>query len=272
MKKRWNGNHGKTIGNLQNQNMADTAVKKTKQRKIYRRISAVLGTFLAAFMFYSLMKPAITLEKNAGQTQPELICMLEEHTHTEECWGYDHPESEAVYGVSREMACSFVPHVHDESCYDENGLLICGLSEVYYHVHDEFCYDHGNLVCKLEEHAAEPETEEVRILVCGQEEHAGHVHSQDCYTTMYFTDEDPICGLEEGGPHEHREECLGLVLNCDKDHEHTDECFTVGLVCGLEAGQGHVHTLECYPSIRRLLCGSDGGKGTSRAYRSVLAG
>ena len=245
---------GNLFDSMQNQSLADSAMRNRKQRRTYRKVCSVLGIGLSIVMFYTLMKPAITMETNPGQDAPQLICQMEEHVHSDACWGYDHEESEPIYAVSRELNCQFVPHAHTEDCYDEEGSLICGISESYFHVHDENCYNQGNLVCTLEEHIREESNAEVPVLVCGQEEHEGHTHSQDCYTTTWFTDEDPICGLEEGGPHEHTEECLGLVLNCEKDHEHTDECFTVGLICGLEAGEGHVHTLECYPSIRELNC------------------
>ena len=249
-----NNDSGNLFDSMQNQSIADSALRNRKQRRTYRNVCTVLGLVLSIVMFYTLMKPAITMETNPGQDVPQLICQKKEHVHTDACWGYDHEEAEPVYAVSRELNCQFVPHVHTESCYDEEGGLICGISEQYFHVHDENCYNQGNLVCTLEEHIREESNAEVPVLVCGQEEHEGHTHSQDCYTTTWFTDEDPLCGLEEGGPHEHTEECLGLVLNCEKDHEHTDDCFTVGLICGLEAGEGHVHTLECYPSIRELNC------------------
>ena len=210
---------------------------------------------MAAFMFYTLMKPALTLENGSGDGNPQLICGMEEHVHTEACWGYDHEELEPVYVTSRSLSCAFVPHVHSEQCYDLDGNLICGISEEYWHVHDEFCYDHETLVCTLEEHAPEEEMEEVPVLVCGQEESIGHTHTDACYTTTYFTNEPPVCGIQESGPHTHSEECYGPVLICEEEHEHTDACFVEGLICGLEEGEGHAHTLECYPSMKQLTCG-----------------
>ena len=234
---------------------AEQALKKKTQRRIFRWSSALLGSLLAVVMFYALMKPAITLENGEKTVDSGLVCELQEHIHTEACYGYDHEESEPVYAVSRELNCAFVPHVHDETCRDASGNMICGISEVYDHVHDEYCYDQGTLVCTLQEHVTEDDTEETRVLVCDIPEAEGHVHTDDCYTTTWFTDEDPICGLQEGGPHIHTDECFGPVLICEEDHEHTDACFADGLICGLEEGVSHTHTLECYPSIRELTCG-----------------
>lgn len=63
-----------------------------------------------------------------------LVCGLEEHTHTDECYA----EEESVAGETGEQTyvCSLEEHIHDETCYDESGELICELAE---HTHDENC-------------------------------------------------------------------------------------------------------------------------------------
>ena len=78
----------------------------------------------------------------------ELICGLEEHTHSEEC-----------LDENGELICTLEEHTHKvqiveaeepASCYDEDGELICGLEE---HTHTEECLDeNGELICTLEEH------------------------------------------------------------------------------------------------------------------------
>ena len=248
---------------VQGTQMTEAALKKRSQGIWIRRISAMMSALLACALFYVLMKPAITMENgNGGGNGAQLVCTVPEHVHTEQCWGYDHPETEPVYGLSRELECSFVPHVHDMDCYDEAGELICGISERYIHVHDDLCYDQGNLVCLLEESPWNPEEEAVQeqVLVCDLPETAGHVHTDACYTVTYLTDEEPVCGLKEGG-HVHTEDCYGPVLICEQNHEHTDECYAEGLVCHLEEGSEHVHTLSCYPSIRELTCGLEETEG-----------
>ena len=165
---------------VQNTSVSEEALHNRKQKKAFRQISSVLSILLAVVLFYTLMKPAITMENRSGSGEEvQLICGLAEHAHTEACYGYDHEEADPVYAVHRELECPFVPHVHDETCYDASGNLICGISEEYYHVHDENCYDLGTLVCNLAEHKpdTETETQETRVLICGRPESTGHVHS-----------------------------------------------------------------------------------------------
>ena len=263
MAKKLTGTPKKRDMEVQGTQMTEAALKKRSQGIWIRRISAMMSALLACALFYVLMKPAITMENGNGSGNgAQLVCTVPEHVHTEQCWGYDHPETEPVYGLSRELECSFVPHVHDMDCYDEAGELICGISERYIHVHDDLCYDQGNLVCLLEESPWNPEEEAVqeRVLVCDLPETAGHVHTDACYTVTYLTDEEPVCGLKEGG-HVHTEDCYGPVLICEEEHEHTDDCYAEGIVCHLEEGTEHVHTLSCYPSIRELTCGLEETEG-----------
>ena len=72
-----------------------------------------------------------------------------------------------------------VAHHHDESCYDEQGNLVCTLPEVECHVHDDSCY------------------EEQAVLVCGLEESEEHTHTDECYETVRTL----VCGKEEVTDH-----------------------------------------------------------------------
>lgn len=79
-----------------------------------------------------------------------LVCPLdeiEEHTHTQECYGAvneeettaqeDEKESEA------ELICDkteIILHQHEKNCFDEDGSLICGKTEVLRHQHTEACF------------------------------------------------------------------------------------------------------------------------------------
>lgn len=40
----------------------------------------------------------------------------------------------------------------------------------------------------------------------------------------------------------------------EEEHTHTDDCYTMELVCGLEEGEGHTHTDECYKTEKVLDC------------------
>ena len=108
---------------------AEKAQKRNRERKIVRRVYSALSVLVAVLMFYYLMKPPITLEAHPGDGNPQLICGMEEHVHTEACWGYDHEAYEPVYVNSLALNCPFVPHVHDGKCFDADGNLICGISE-----------------------------------------------------------------------------------------------------------------------------------------------
>ena len=244
---------GKGDGKRHGNREANEYLRKRKLRHTWGWISAFFGVVVAIAMFQSLKKPAITMEVQT--------CQMEEHVHTEACYGYDHEETVQETRSELYLDCAFQPHVHTEDCWDENGTLICGYAEEYIHVHDDFCYvedENGErrLVCGLNGLPEHEHTDEcyTRVLVCGQEENPGHIHTDECYTTEFFLDEDPVCGLEETDSHVHSEDCYADVLVCELDHEHTDACFIKILECGMEEGQSHVHTQECYPSIRNLTC------------------
>ena len=55
--------------------------------------------------------------------------------------------------VDQALACPYEVHQHKESCFDEEGNVICGYADFVVHTHDpDYCYDsEGNLVCPLEE-------------------------------------------------------------------------------------------------------------------------
>lgn len=221
-------------------------IRQSKQRRRWHGLTAVLATAAAVLTLCVMVLPAVTLEN----TPQALACQLDLHTHTDSC--YDE-EGELVCGYA-----DFVAHTHDSSCYGEDGTLICPLEERKPHTHTESCY------------------QETEVLVCGQEETQGHTHTEACYETQL------VCGQEEGQGHTHTghihtEECytVGETLVCtntEPDHVHTEECYETqreltctqdtgcydangNLVCGLEETQGHTHTQACYET--QLVCGQE---------------
>lgn len=221
-------------------------VRQSKQRRRWHGLTAVLATAAAVLTLCVMVLPAVTLEN----TPQALACQLDLHTHTDSC--YDE-EGELVCGYA-----DFVAHTHDSSCYGEDGTLICPLEERKPHTHTESCY------------------QETEVLVCGQEETQGHTHTEACYETQL------VCGQEEGQGHTHTghihtEECytVGETLVCtntEPDHVHTEECHEAhqeltctqdtgcydengNLICGLEETQGHTHTQACYET--QLVCGQE---------------
>lgn len=221
-------------------------IRQSKQRRRWHGLTAVLATAAAVLTLCVMVLPAVTLEN----TPQALACQLDLHTHTDSC--YDE-EGELVCGYA-----DFVAHTHDSSCYGEDGTLICPLEERKPHTHTESCY------------------QETEVLVCGQEETQGHTHTEACYETQL------VCGQEEGQGHTHTghihtEECytVGETLVCtntEPDHVHTGKCYETqreltctqdtgcydengNLACGLEETQGHTHSEDCYDT--QLVCGQE---------------
>ena len=181
------------------------------------------------------------------------LLQLEEHTHTEECFKVVELTPEEVEALENGATL----HIHEDSCYDEEGNLICGQDATHIlvpecyddagkvicgfgkgaHVHEESCYDgEGNLICGYET-ASHPHTESCYDaegnLQCGYET-ATHVHEESCY------DEEGkvICGYAAAS------------------HVHSRECYDENgeLICGYETAK-HVHEESCYGAEGNLICG-----------------
>ena len=156
----------------------------------------------------------------------------------------------ALSGLKMTLVCPYcgdgaepVAHVHNASCLDGAGNLVCPLPERQPHLHTEACYrEEREQICGLEEnpghvHEDACYTEET-LQICGLEVNPGHRHTEDCFQEG---SEEPACGLEEG----------------EGAHEHTEECFRTEkkLICGKETGEGaHVHSDSCYQNRRVLSC------------------
>lgn len=221
-------------------------IRQSKQRRRWHGLTAVLATAAAVLTLCVMVLPAVTLEN----TPQALACQLDLHTHTDSC--YDE-EGELVCGYA-----DFVAHTHDSSCYGEDGTLICPLEERKPYTHTESCYQETEtLVCGREETQCHTHTEVCyeTQLVCGQEEgqghtHAGHVHTDACYTVT----QTRICESTEPD-HVHTEECSEAhqELTCTQG----TGCYDANgnLVCGLEETQGHTHSEDCYET--QLVCGQE---------------
>lgn len=222
-------------------------IRQSKQRRRWHGLTAVLATAAAVLTLCVMVLPAVTLEN----TPQALACQLDDlHTHTDSC--YDE-EGELVCGYA-----DFVAHTHDSSCYGEDGTLICPLEERKPHTHTESCY------------------QETEVLVCGQEETQGHTHTEACYETQLVCSQEESQGHTHTG-HVHTDACytVARTLICEStepDHVHTEECHEAhqeltctrdtgcydengNLACGLEETQGHTHTQACYET--QLVCGQE---------------
>ncbi|MCI5625986.1 MAG: LPXTG cell wall anchor domain-containing protein [Clostridiales bacterium] len=222
---------------------------------------AALSAVVVFVTTYMLILPAITMENQA------LICGMEEHVHTEDCYqsvlvceeGQDGQETSG-YICGQEEAEG---HTHDDSCCG----LTCGLEETEGHVHDDSCYESEEvLTCDLEEcdghsHGDSCYNEEGE-LTCGEDESDGHTHDESCYTQ----EEHLVCGQEECEGHTHDDSCYGLI--CGKKetegHTHDDSCLPEQPEEETEPAEEHVHTEDCYQTV--LVCGMEEHTHTEECY------
>lgn len=72
-----------------------------------------------------------------------LVCGIEEHTHTEECYSSDEPAADPA----RIAYCGKEEHTHAGDCINENGVVVCLIEE---HKHSEECYAEENALAFYE--------------------------------------------------------------------------------------------------------------------------
>ncbi len=138
---------------------------KSRQKKRRRTVIAVmiLVVMVVGMVGSVLTQYGIAMTGNAK-------CGIEEHQHTEACYG-----ESLICDLAEDAG-----HTHTEACYTEIQELTCGQEESEEHQHTEDCYT------------------ESQELICGQEENTGHIHDASCY------EEQITCPMEE---HVHTEEC-----------------------------------------------------------------
>ena len=217
----------------------------------------------------------VTRPEDGSEEVRTLICGLEEHTHTDQCY---------VKNEEKTYTCGLAEHTHGPDCYDETGNLTCTLLEHVHnetcltpaepekpdyvcgkeaHTHGEDCYDeNGNLICTLPEHThneacltpTEPETPDY---VCGRTE---HTHGADCY------DENGnlTCTLRE---HVHSQQCLAPAEGVQQELTYEGADYTVSVSFGKEAALPEGVTL----SVREILQGTEEYESYSRQTQAALA-
>ena len=169
---------------------------------------------LGAFSIIVAMAVLIILISPGFADEPEYICGMKEHTHTDACY--------------LELVCELDEgHDHDEGCYE--APLLCTMPTD--HEHSYSCY-YEPVICGYEE---------------GEEIGEGEVHNHisSCYGL------ELVCGIEEN--HVHNETCYGEpVLVCtETGHFHNKDCYIMSdeLQCGLIE---HVHDESCLPVEEEL--------------------
>lgn len=194
--------------------MLPTSEEFARAYKNHRRRQkgfAILAAVVVFCTVYALVLPAVTLEKT---------CLVEEHTHTREC--YTQITSVSV----TKLQCTAQVHSHSADCGSS-----CGYADYFIHTHDSSCYDaQGQLCCPLPQ---------IREHIHGEECYyvpEGHTHTEDCYARQQG---ELICDLPQEEGHTHGEEC--------RDEEGN-------LICQLEECPGHTHGEECYNWTEALTC------------------
>lgn len=225
--------------------LTQAAKVRNEQKKDKRRLAVflclavivALGTAAALKMYGQAM----------SHKDKRLICQLEAHQHTEQCYDGD----KVICGYA-----DYIVHTHNDDCYDSEGILACHLQEAAAHTHTDECYaEEKVLVCTEQEQQAHQHTEscyapEKGDLQCQIEEHA---HTEGCYDAETG---ELICQIEE---HQHDDNCYAWeeVLTCAyaaESHQHSDECYTKekgDLQCQIEE---HTHAAECYNENNELIC------------------
>ena len=247
-------------------------LREQSKNKRWRRVLTVLGACVVFVTAYVLLMPAVALQRKTP-------CELEEHTHTEECYGQlvtcgrTGTGDETEEPVTLEFSCAFLKelHVHTQECYDGEGELVCGIADYAVHEHNDGCYEEGILVCSIPEVEEHEHTDACyRIndsgFICGQEESEAHKHTDACYTER----KELTCEEAEGKGHTHTAECYTEEekVICKEEesagHTHTDACYGEdgALICEEEESEGHTHDPEtCYETAEKLVCSEGEEKG-----------
>lgn len=246
-----------------------TQLLRSKQRR-GRWLKAV-SCMAAVVVFcttYALILPAITMTATCG---------LEEHTHTAACYAND----DTLIWLCQQEEQETAVHQHDETCYDENGLLTCGIADFVLHTHDaDTCYDaEGNLICTLPEITSYSKT---TLFLTANGDDANYEDSENVWvstpsslqfdlftvegaedTELFLPNGYTVLDSQEAEvwteAHTHSADCYDQdgKLICGQlevaQHQHTMECLQGTLICGLEE---HQHSQDCYASAKETyLCG-----------------
>ncbi len=173
------------MNNMNSNDLQNVQIKKRRRRKWYYTVSLTMAAIVVFCTVYALILPAITMEKE----QQALICQLNVHQHTAQCYDSD---NNLICGET-----DFVIHTHDDGCFGKDGNKVCKLPEVVVHKHVNSCYDKkGKLICKL------PEVEEHKhnnlcydkdgTLICGKLQTIRHVHGTACFNSPRSTDDEAV--------------------------------------------------------------------------------
>ena len=142
--------------------------KAHKNRQRYRLALICLAVLVASATGYALIHPAITMTAAA-------------HRHDASCY------TQVTSSLEQALHCTFaqehaddtacIVHLHDQTCYNDTGALVCTLVEVEAHTHTEACHT----VPEAHTHSEDCYERQQGDLICGEEETEEHQHTDNCY-------------------------------------------------------------------------------------------
>ena len=189
----------------------------------------------------------------------EPVCGLEEHAHTDECWSVEILEPEVPMG---DYLCGIPAHAHTDACYDaETGELICGMEE---HTHDESCLpeEDGEYICGMIQHTHTDACydRESGELLCAIEE---HTHDESCLPEVVEGGEATPLG---GGQFRYEDDRMELIVHLLGGEELEDLALTV---VGLDPSSEAYQTMESHADSQN---GTELYDLLAFEYRFTLAG
>ena len=227
-------------------------------------------------------------------TERRLVCGMEEHIHTDACYGEAMPGNgadpaaeQAAPVTERVLVCGYedgqeiAPAQYSEPVYgdpvidEETGEILEEaplleeahlVSEAVIHHHSDACYEEVVTVPEKETtdgaetgDAAGTEGGE-RPLICGKEE---HVHSDACYEEVVLSAGSESAG-SAGKPETSAPGTEQGAADADTQQPASASNPAQGtLICGMEEGEGaHKHDDSCYTERRVLICGMEEGEFT----------
>ncbi len=194
-------------------------MKQHRFNKRWKKIVTVLSVIVVFCTTYMLILPAVTMEGN-------VICGLEEHTHSEECY--------IRLIIENELICT-EEHEHIDECYEviaTEDKPDCGMEE---HTHSEPCYDKEDLTAYTSDCETTVDTETTTTA-----EQADESNTEETTETITNTDETTVTEETTADFTEEATEQTTSVSNeTKKTTDNTDE---------------HIHTDDCYTTDETLVC------------------
>ena len=121
-----------------NKTLLQRAEQVNNKRKRGKTLSGILKCLLVCCLVVSMVLPAAAQER-------QTICGQLAHEHFDGCFIQKSVTKRVVFFCTYD---TLGIHVHDPSCYDEQGRVLCGQADYVVHVHQDTCYDFMQITYK----------------------------------------------------------------------------------------------------------------------------